>query len=51
MKWWKESSGKASACVIFGLGVGGFIYPEFVTNYINPNNLSPDVTGGSPDDK
>jgi len=42
MKWWGKAKGKSTAIMVIGFSIGGFVFPEFVTNYINPDNLSPD---------
>jgi hypothetical protein len=41
-QWLAHSKGKASSIVLFGFGLGGFFFPELVSNYINPDNIEPD---------
>ena len=52
-KWWVKSKGKSTALVVTGFSVGGFIFAEFVTNFINPDNVSPDkpYSVDEPDEK
>ena len=42
LKWFPNSKGFASSAVLFGIGAGSIIFDEIQTQYINPNNYSPD---------
>ena len=41
-QWFPENKGKASSIIFIGYAVGGVIFGEVATNYINPSDLSPD---------
>jgi len=43
LKWFPESKGLASSCILFGYGAGGIVFNQVITRYINPDNLSPDM--------
>ncbi|XP_067669939.1 uncharacterized MFS-type transporter YhjX-like [Haliotis asinina] len=44
MKWMQERKGLAGGVVVAGFGGGAFIFNLIQTAFINPDNLSPDVT-------
>ncbi|XP_046547493.1 oxalate:formate antiporter-like [Haliotis rubra] len=44
MKWMPERKGLAGGLVVAGFGGGAFIFNLIQTAFINPDNLSPDVT-------
>ncbi|KAK7090715.1 L-lactate transporter-like isoform X2 [Littorina saxatilis] len=44
MRWLPKRKGLVNGCVVAGFGGGAFIFDQIQTAYINPNNLSPDLT-------
>jgi MFS family permease len=42
MKWFPNSKGSANSAILFGYGIGGIIFNQIQTQFINPNNYSPD---------
>jgi len=43
MKWFPKSKGTACAIIQFGYGCGGILFNQIQTQFINPNNYSPDL--------
>lgn len=42
MAWFPENKGFANSAILFGYGASAIIFSEVQTQYINPNNYSPD---------
>lgn len=42
MRWFPESRGFANSAILFGYGAGGIIFNQLQTQFINPDNYSPD---------
>ena len=53
IKWFPNSKGTANSAILFGYGAGGIIFNQVQTNFINPNNYSPDkpYSNEFPDEK
>jgi hypothetical protein len=43
-QWLPHRKGLVNGCVVAGFGGGAFIFDQIQTAYINPHNLSPDLT-------
>lgn len=41
-KWFPNNKGLANSAILFGYGAGGIIFNQVQTQFINPNNYSPD---------
>lgn len=44
MKWLPERKGVVNGLVVAGFGGGAFIFNQIQTGYLNPHNLSPNIT-------
>ena len=42
MKWFPQKKGLANSIILFGYGASAIVFSELQTQYINPNNYSPD---------
>nr|KAG5698618.1 hypothetical protein BaRGS_003132 [Batillaria attramentaria] len=44
MRWMPDRPGLVNGFVVAGFGGGAFIFDQIQTAYVNPHNLTPDIT-------